>query len=170
MRTLLFVSSMRSWILFSLLFLLGALRASAGENDWYVGTSGGAFFNPSSRTIRYGAALSLEKQLSGRNFIEVTLLGTVHPNRDLLKESELVLQGYYKPLLSLGKNSYGLLKVGPNVGFGSIGVLFGAGVGFEYGVVFKSGLKFFIAQDNLLVFRGDDRFSSGVSAGIRIPL
>jgi len=104
------------------------------------------------------------------NFIEVTLLGTVHPNRDLLKESELVLQGYYKPLLSLGKNSYGLLKVGPNVGFGSIGVLFGAGVGFEYGVVFKSGLKFFIAQDNLLVFRGDDRFSSGVSAGIRIPL
>ena len=160
---------MKYLILFCLLFL-SLLPSRAGENDWYIGSSGYVLFNPSSRAARYGASLSLEKQLEGRKYIEFSLLATGYPHRNLIKESELILQGYYKPILSLGKNNYGVLKLGPNLGFGSIGLLFGVGVGFEYDVILKSGIKLYISQDNLLVFRGDDRFSCGLSAGIRLTL
>lgn len=160
---------MKYLILFSLL-LLTLLPSKAGENDWYVGSSGHVFFNPASRAVRYGASISLEKQLDGRKYIEFSLLATGYPQSNLIKESELILQGYYKPLLYLGKNSYGVLKLGPNLGFGSIGILFGMGAGFEYDVILKNGIKLYISQDNLLVFRGDDRFSCGLSAGIRLPL
>lgn len=158
------------YLLFFSLLLLTLLPSKAGENDWYIGSSGHVFFNPSSRAVRYGASISLEKQLDGRKYIEFSMLATGYPNSNLIKESELILQGYYKPLLSLGKNSYGVLKVGPNLGFGSIGILFGMGVGFEYDIILKNGIKLYISQDNLLVFRGDDRFSCGLSAGIRLPL
>ena len=160
---------MKYLIFFSLL-LLTLLPSKAGENDWYIGSSGHVLFNPSSRAVRYGASISLEKQLDGRKYIEFSLLATGYPKSNLVKESELILQGYYKPLLSLGKNSYGVLKLGPNLGFGSIGILFGMGAGFEYDVILKNGIKLYISQDNLLVFRGDDRFSCGLSAGIRLPL
>lgn len=160
---------MKHILFFSLMFL-SFFSALAGENDWYVTPSGHVLFNPTSRVVRYGASMSLEKQIGGHKHIEVALLATGYPNSNLFKESELIMQGYYKPLLSLGKNSYGAVKFGPNLGFGSLGFLFGLGVGFEYDVVLHNGLKLYISQDNLLVFRGDDRFSSGLSAGIRLPL
>lgn len=156
----------------SLLFaLLSILPSWAGEGDWHIGLSPSALFNPSSRTFRYGAAVSLEKQLRGRKTMEFGLLATGHKGmEDVIKESELLLTGYYKPVLSLGKNTYSLLKFGANLGFGSRGLLFGVGAGFEYNIVLRNRIKFFISQDNILVFRGDDRFSSGLSLGIKLPL
>lgn len=161
---------MKKYILILFIFTLLFPTVHAGERDWHFGFSPATFFNPSSRTLRYGGVISLEKQLHGRNFMEYSLTATGNnQTKDFLKESELIFAGYYKPVMNLGKNSYSLFKLGPNMGFGKR-FLFGFGAGFEYDIILKSRIKLFISQDNLLVFRGDDRFSCGVSIGIKLPL
>lgn len=154
-----------------LLILISFFSSWAGESDWHLGFTPTALFNPHSRTLRYGAHLSLEKQLRGRKAMEFGILATGHPRmQNILKESELHLTGLYKTILSLGKNSYSHFKFGANLGVGSRGLLFGLGAGFEYNIVLRNRVKLFISQDNILVFRGDDRFSCGIGIGLKLPL
>lgn len=158
-------------VLLCLFVICSSLILKAGEHDWHLGLSPSVLLNLRSRTVRYGGSISLEKQISSRRAIEFNLMATGKRNMgNLIKNSELLLQGYYKPILSLGKNSYSHFKFGPNLGFGPRGLLFGLGAGFEYNIVFRNRVKFFISQDNILVFRGYDRFSSGISLGLKLPL
>lgn len=143
----------------------------AGEHDWHLGISPTVLFNPHSKTIKYGTGISLEKQIAQRRAIEFGVLASVNPqDKEPVKNSEILFTGYYKPILSLGKNSYSLFKLGTNIGVGNQGLLFGVGAGFEYNIVLRNRIKIFIAQDNLLVFRGNDRFSMGLSLGLKLPL
>lgn len=157
--------------LFLLLILPYSLGLWAGENDWHIGLSPSLLFNPHTRTIRQAGVLSLEKQLSGRKAMEFSLLASANRGtEDFIKESELLLLAHYKPVLTLGKNTYSHFKLGGNLGFASQGLLFGISAGFEYNIVFRNRIKLFFSQDNILVFRGDDRFSSGISIGLKLPL
>lgn len=91
--------------------------------------------------------------------------------KDILKDSEIILTGYYKPVMSLGKNSYSLFKWGPStqdsVNPDSSSDYQPAG---EYDIVFKNRVKMFISRENNLLFRSANRFSCGLSIGFRNSL
>ena len=71
----------------------------------------------------------------------------------------------------MSKNQDLYIALGGNLGTSSsAGITFGLNLGIEYDVTFSNGAKFFIAQDNLLVFRSPDRLVCGLSAGVKIPL
>lgn len=162
---------MKKYILLSFILTLLLPTVQAGEKDWHIGLSPTVLLNPNSRTFRYGGSISLEKQLKSRNLMEFNLWMTGDKQtKDILKDSEIILSGYYKPVMSLGKNSYSLFKWGPSMGFGQSGFLFGVSAGFEYDIVFKSRVKMFISQENSLLFRSANRVSCGLSIGFRIPL
>lgn len=158
--------------LLMLLITLGSFLPSwSGEQDWHIGIAPTALLNPHTRTLRYGGLITLEKQLGGRKAMEFSFMATGNSQtKSIIKDTELLWLGYYKPILSMGKNSYSHFKIGANLGFGHRGLLFGVGAGFEYNIVFRNRTKLFISQDNTLVFRGEDRFSCGVSIGLKLPL
>lgn len=158
-------------LLMVLVSLVSFLPSWAGEKDWHLGVAPTILANPHTRTLRYGGLISLEKQLGGRKAMEFAFMATGNSQtKNIVKDTELLLLGYYKPVLSMGKNSYSHFKLGANLGFGQRGLLFGVGAGFEYNIVFRNRTKLFISQDNILVFRGEDRFSCGLSVGLKLPL
>lgn len=159
-------------LIFALLLLIStSANLFAGERDWHLGLSPMLLANPDTRSLRYGTTISLEKELSGRKFMEFNIMATANEKtKDLVQDSELLAMAYYKPVLTLGKNTYSLFRLGGTLGFGSKGLLFGVGAGFEYDIILRNRMKIFISQDNILVFRGDDRFSSAISIGLKLPL
>ena len=166
-------SNMRIKTLILTVFLsLLSVNLYAGENDWYMLFSPSCFVNPLQRHSLQGVQLGFEKELSGRNITGFSVFGRskqLYRKADF-KDAEYSLVGYYKPSVATGKNSNLYVSVGGNVGSGSKGVTFGLNLGFEYNLTLPNRMKVFVSQDNLLVFRSDDRLISGLSIGVKIPL
>lgn len=149
-----------------------ALPMQAGVNDWYLWLSPGYYLNPLQRHGLGGVSVGLEKQISRAN---TAGLSVYTRDRDLytagnFDTAEYGLTGYWKPTLALWKNQDLYLSLGGNLGTGQSGVTFGLNLGLEYAITLYSGIKLFVAQDNLLVFRSDERLVCGLSVGVKIPL
>ena len=146
--------------------------AKAGENDWHLFLSPNYFINPFARHFVQGGQIGFEKELSRRRLVGFSMVvrDTDLYNRGAFKTAEYSLIGYYKPSIYLGKNDNMYLSFGGNIGSARKGVTFGLNLAIEYEITLRNRLKFFIAQDNLLVFRSDNLLISGLSIGIKIPL
>ncbi len=157
-------------LVFSLLFGYQN-NVFAGNRDWHIGISPSVYVNPFSRNVLYGLGINLEKEISHRNYWGISLLTyDVDISSSFFKDCEYNLLCYWKPMLSIGKNNYSTLKFGGNIGSSNKGITFGLNAGIEYNIVLRNRIKFFISQDNLLVFRGNETFLSSLSIGLKIPL
>ena len=159
-------------ILLALVLLCASLPMKAGENDWYLFLSPTYFLNPLQRTTFQGVQLGFEKQLSRSSIAGFTVFAREKAlyTKGTFATAEYSLAGYWKPNIAIGKNSDLYLSMGGNVGSGRIGITFGLNLGLEYDITLFNRVKLFIAQDNLLVFRSDERLISGISIGVKIPL
>lgn len=163
----------RKPLLMVLFALLCTLPMYAGINDWYVHAAPGYFVNPLQRHTFGSVKLGMEKQLSRSSCAGFDIYArsqNLYTKADF-RSAEYSIAGYWKPNVLMSKNQDLYIALGGNLGTSSsAGITFGLNLGFEYDLTFANGMKFFIAQDNLLVFRSPDRLVCGLSAGVKIPL
>ena len=76
----------------------------------------------------------------------------------------------YKPCVTRGRNHHGSLRIGASVGSDFEKAIGAAHLGYEHTYNLYDGWSVFFAIKEDITIRAKDRFRTGVSLGVKIPL
>jgi hypothetical protein len=85
-------------------------------------------------------------------------------------ETNVLVGGNYKPMLSRNKNTYLKARLGGGIGSNNIKFIAGLQAGLELGYVLPGNTVLIIQQKNDFVFWANTKFRPGVLVGIKLPL
>lgn len=156
--------------------LMVACTVKAGDRDRYIGLSGGVMY-----PRIFSATLHVEQETRYHNAYEAYVdyftqwdkcatCGKVCHDSFFHQRYGLSIGGAYKPCVHRGRNSFGRVRMGADLGTNTRNFVLGFELGYEYVWTLRSGVQLAIIQKNEVNFWAKPTWKNGLQVGVRVPL
>ena len=162
--------------LFVLLQAVAVPRVMAGNGDVHLGIQSGLsyprildFKLMVTKETRYHDAYEFFAEYFTQ-WNDCNLCGKVCKETFWKSRYALSVGGAYKPCVKRGRNSFGRLRVGADLGTNTRHFMLGVELGYEHVWTLRSGVQIVFEQKNEFNFWAKPTFINGFTAGVRLPI
>lgn len=159
-----------------MLLTVTAANVQAGDRDRHLGLSAGVMY-----PRIFSATLHFDKETRYHNAFEAyadyfcqwdkcPTCNKVCSESFWKNRYGLSFGAAYKPCVNRGRNSFGRVRIGADLGTNTRNFVLGVELGYEYVWTLRNGMQMALIQKNEVNFWAKPVFKNGLQIGVRIPM